>query len=105
MQKAAQALDKVRGPLGEISNRAVPNLAIEAIGFAQKDAGRRAAIADAFDKHGYVFAQKNNINMSHVKDKYAILVRFTWLHSEGKKDTQHPAKQAVECGFTFGTSV
>jgi len=53
LQKAAQALDKVRGPLGEISNRAVPNLAIEAIAFAKKDAWRRVAIADAFDKHGY----------------------------------------------------
>ena len=55
LQKAAQALDKVRRPLGEIGNRAVTNLAIEAIGFAQKDAGRRVAIADTFDKHGYFF--------------------------------------------------
>ena len=53
LQKAAQALDKVRRPLGEISNRAVTHLAIEAVSFAKKNAGRGVAIADAFDKHGY----------------------------------------------------
>ena len=56
LQKAAQALDKVRRPLGEIRNRAVADLAIQAIGFAQKDAGRGVAIANAFDKDGYLFA-------------------------------------------------
>ena len=54
-EKAAQTLDDAGRPLGKIGDGAVLDLAGVAVGFAQEDAGRRVAVGDAFDKHGYCF--------------------------------------------------
>ena len=79
LQKAAQPLDKIGRPLGEIGNRAVLDLAFVAVGYAKKDAGRGVAIADAFNKHGYLLPVHITRYTRVVTDIFAISKYVTWL--------------------------
>ena len=53
LEQHAQALDERRGPFGEVGEGAFFDLAGVAEGLAQEHGGRRAAVGDAFDVHGY----------------------------------------------------
>ena len=51
-EDAAQAFDVGRGPVGQIAQCALTNLAAFAVALAQEDRGRRVPIRNGFDVHG-----------------------------------------------------
>ena len=51
-EHAAQAFDMSRGPVGEVAERALADLAVLAVALAQQDGGRRVPVRDGFDIHG-----------------------------------------------------
>ena len=55
-EHAAQALDMRRGPVGEVAEGALPDLAVFAIALAQQDGRGRVPVGDGFDIHGGVWA-------------------------------------------------
>lgn len=48
-EEAAQALDLLRGPVGEVGESALANVALFAPGLSEKDRGWRVAVGDALD--------------------------------------------------------
>src|SRR3954463_6090008 len=55
-EHAAQALDGGRGPVGQIAQGALPDLATLAVTLAQQDGGRRIPVGNGFDIHGRLWA-------------------------------------------------
>ena len=51
-EHAAQALDVGGRPIGEVAERALPDLAVLAVALAQQDGRRRVPVGDGFDIHG-----------------------------------------------------
>jgi len=51
-EHAAQAFNVGCRPVGEVAQGALPDLAVLAVTFAQKDGGRRVPVRDGFDIHG-----------------------------------------------------
>ena len=72
-EQEAQARNNAFGPVSEIGQGAVFDLALLAEGLAQENAGGRIAVGDRFDIHGdkYVI----NIQMNQGKS-----IHITWLH-------------------------
>ena len=52
LEHAAQAFDVGRGPVGQIAQGALTDLAVLAVALAQQDGGRRVPVRDGFDIHG-----------------------------------------------------
>ena len=48
-----EAVDEVGGPLGEVGQGALFDLARFTVGLAQEDGGRGVAVGDSLDVHGY----------------------------------------------------
>src|SRR6202034_1751211 len=55
-EDAAQAFDMGRGPVGEIAEGALPDLAVFTVALAQQDGGGRVPVGDGFDIHGGIWA-------------------------------------------------
>ena len=53
LKQQAQARHNRFGPVGEISQCAVLDLALPAEGLAQENTGGRVTVGDRFDVHGY----------------------------------------------------
>jgi len=51
-EHAAQALNVRPGPVREIAQGSLPDLAVLAVTFAQEDGWGRLAVGDGFDVHG-----------------------------------------------------
>ena len=61
-QDGTQGIDLSEGPMGEVGEGAVVDLAVEAEGFAEEDGGRGVAVGDGSHVHAYIihlFARKN----------------------------------------------
>ena len=72
LEHAAQALDVLGRPVGEVEQRALPHPLAVPIALAQQDGGRGAAVGDGLDVHGRRIAETpRTINKN---------IRFTWLH-------------------------
>jgi hypothetical protein len=54
----AQAFDVGGGPVREVADRALTNLAILALALAQEDGRRRVPVGNGFNIHGGVLAQR-----------------------------------------------
>jgi hypothetical protein len=57
LEDAAQALDIRHGPVGEVAEGSLPDLAVVAIALAQQDGGGRVPVGDGFDTHGGMWAR------------------------------------------------
>ena len=53
LEQSAEALDEVRGPLGEVEEGALANLGADAEGLAEEHGGGRVTVGDGLDVHGY----------------------------------------------------
>ena len=53
LEQSAEALDEVRGPLGEVEDGALADLGADAEGLAEEDGRGRVAVGDGLDAHGY----------------------------------------------------
>ena len=84
LEDAAQPLDVLGRPVGEVEQRALPHGLAVPIALAQQDGGRGAAVGDGLDVHGRKIADTPpQINKN---------IRFTWLHFLpllGPKDAQN----------------
>src|SRR6185437_12389920 len=56
LEHTAQAFDVGGGPVGEIAEGALPDLAALPVALAQQDRGGRVPVGDGFDIHGGVWA-------------------------------------------------
>jgi len=54
LEHGAKSLDHLRRKIGEVEEGALPDFAVLAIGLAQQDGGRGAAVGDGLDIHGDV---------------------------------------------------
>ena len=52
LQDATQALDVGTGPIGEIAERALSDLAVLPVALTQENGWRRVTVGDGFDIHG-----------------------------------------------------
>ncbi len=52
-EEGSQALDELVRPLGEVGERALPDLSVLAVGLSQQDCGRGVPVGHAFDVHGF----------------------------------------------------
>jgi hypothetical protein len=52
LEQAAQTLDQLGWPVGQVEQGALFDLAGLAVGLAQQDGGRRGAVGDGLDAHG-----------------------------------------------------
>ena len=52
-EQLAEAVDDVGGPLSQVGQCSLADLACLAEGFSQEEAGRGVAIGDGFDVHGH----------------------------------------------------
>jgi hypothetical protein len=59
LEKFAQSGNHFPWQCGNVGEGAVPDFARLAEGFAQKNAGRRVAVFDRFNEHGYQIPTKN----------------------------------------------
>jgi hypothetical protein len=57
VEDGAEGVDLSRGPVGEISESTVADLAVLAEGFAEEDGGRGVAVGDGSDVHAYSINQ------------------------------------------------
>ena len=72
LEHAAQALDVLGRPMGEVEQSSFPYPPVIPIALAQQDGGRGAAVGDGFDVHGRrITGTLLIINKN---------IRFTWLH-------------------------
>ena len=77
LEDAAQTLDVLGWPMGEVEQRAFTHALAIPIALAEQDRGRGAAIGDGFDVHGRRIAQApREINQN---------IAFTWLQILRKK--------------------
>src|SRR3954463_12251531 len=53
LEQGLEAFQETGGPVGEVAKRAFLDLSALAIGLAQEDGGRRAAVADHLDEHAH----------------------------------------------------
>src|SRR6476620_8490962 len=53
LEEGLEALEQVRGPVGEVAERALLDLATLAVGLAQQDGWWRAAVGNGLDVHGH----------------------------------------------------
>ena len=90
LQEDAEPLDEFVGPLREVGQRALPDLAALAVGLAQKDGGRGVPVGDALDVHGH---KHNAYNTSW--QRYASYA--TWVPR-----TAHEAAYAVSPLTSYG---
>ena len=58
---AAESIDLGGGPMREVGEGAVADLAVETEGLAEEDSGRGVAVGDAGDVHAYSISYKYNI--------------------------------------------
>jgi hypothetical protein len=76
LENGAEGIDLRRGPMGEIGESAVEDLAVLAEGLAEEDGGRGVAVRDGGDIHAYIMRQinrtcKHNINIYMPTQKLA----------------------------------
>ena len=71
-EHAAQALDVGGGPVGQVAQGALTDLAVLAVGFAQQDGGGRVPVRDGFDIHGV-----NGVDSGFVSTSQKCVI--TWL--------------------------
>ncbi len=67
-EHATQTLDVCRGPIGQIAEHALPNLATLAVAFVQQDGGRRIPVRDGSDIHGRWWAYLDGQYNSKILD-------------------------------------
>src|SRR3954468_20923722 len=53
LEQGLEAFQETGGPVGEVAQRALLDLSALAIGLAQEDGGRRAAVGDHLDEHAH----------------------------------------------------
>ncbi|RJP19685.1 MAG: hypothetical protein C4527_26520 [Candidatus Omnitrophota bacterium] len=68
-QEGAELFHQLGRPVSEIEESAFPDLVPHAIGFAQKNAGGRIAIANGFDVHDYIIALLDSAK-EHFEEKF-----------------------------------
>ena len=73
LEHGAQALDVGGGPVGQVAQGALTDLAVLAVGFAQQDGGGRGAVRDGFDIHGVIGVDSGFWYKSQMRDYMATL--------------------------------
>src|SRR5215469_15070443 len=74
LEQGAQALDELRGPVTEVEQGALLDLAVDAIALAQQNGGRGIAVGNGLDVHGYIYRESVNISTHNV----AIYMATFW---------------------------
>ena len=108
-QQAAEGFDADRGPVGEVGEGAVLDLAVVAKGFAQEDGGRGVAVGDGGDIHDFCISLRS----LHVKENICIYMTTKCLTNHcnalghnnfsgllrGRSVYAQTLSQREECGF------
>jgi hypothetical protein len=69
LQNGPESVELCGGPMREVGEGAVADLAVEAEGLAEEDSGRGVAVGDSGHVHAYYISQKYN--------KHKIIFIFT----------------------------
>jgi hypothetical protein len=78
LEDAAEGEDLGGGPIREVGESALDDLAVKAGALAEEDGGRGVAVGDGFHVHGYKIAYK--INKSKTQPV------LTWVQNTGYKE-------------------
>ena len=65
LEQGAQPLDQIARPFGQVGEGPLLDLSVRAIGFAEQQGGRRVAVGDGLDVHGYEYRTV----LSHITTK------------------------------------